>query len=182
MPLSEPAYSGEDLPNLAGWDQLLYWCHMVQENNAQITRLSLLEQPHTVGPAVSEVDWEVQQVVSLVSLMDQKLANSEPPTAPEFWQDAARTTGRSEPECQKFAMEYLVKLSARDGLSGVWNRKDDMLFEAGLIAYGADPELWNKLRVLLPDKSVGMLKDRYKRLWKLCENIPVIPATCPVFV
>jgi hypothetical protein len=35
---------------------------------------------------ISQVDWEVQQVVSLVSLMDQKLANSEPPTAPEFWQ------------------------------------------------------------------------------------------------
>ena len=32
------------------------------------------------------------------------------------------------------------------------------LFEAGLIAYGADPELWNKMRVLLPDKSIGMLK------------------------
>ena len=32
------------------------------------------------------------------------------------------------------------------------------LFEAGLIVYGADAELWNKMRILLPDKSIGMLK------------------------
>merc|ERR1711935_262689 len=108
----------------------------------------------------------------MVHVLDQRAGLTS--LGEDIWKEISSNTGRELSACRKFGTDYMIKLSGRNGLVARWSRADDMFFEEGLIKYGADPELWNKLRVLLPDKSVDMLKERYKWLWRLCDNLPPV--------
>eukprot|EP00658_Telonema_sp_P-2_P076248 TRINITY_DN6640_c0_g1_i1.p1 TRINITY_DN6640_c0_g1~~TRINITY_DN6640_c0_g1_i1.p1 ORF type:complete len:193 (-),score=50.36 TRINITY_DN6640_c0_g1_i1:436-1014(-) len=167
-PNSSPAQA---LVDAGGYDRLMEWVHLIEQNNIEIERLSLL---HTETPEFrSDADlWNVDQVVQLVHTLDKR-TNLDP----ALWQEIAVATGRDEASCKKFAMEYLLKLSARNGLGTKWSRNDEMLFEEGLIKYGAEPELWQKVHLLLPDKSINMLKERYKWMWRLCHALPPIASS-----